>query len=315
MQTHKKFDVVLMNPPYAQSGDAKHLKFVYKCIEIAHEQVSVFPFAFILNVGIKRQDTYRKNIDKYIVSVDEIKSSDFKGTSMSNTAIYHLSKNQHNDITINFVNGKHVHLKSLFDLSRFNDYEKQIVSYLEKQGRYPHIIVGPYHTKRRYLSGDDIEQQVYNETKYNAIKNIPDNKVYLICNSVNGAMNGTFFSGKVGQIICGFNDLIDYFVQTDVVTPHTIIMFDNIKQAENCKRAMNNALLRMTVYKTQTRQRMTIKTCYKYIPNIDWSNDKCCTDIGLLEMCGCEHVLAIEYSHYVAQLISDVDKNKFQHNS
>ena len=41
-----KFDIVLMNPPYAGS---LHLKFLEKCIEIGEKVVSVQPATFLIN--------------------------------------------------------------------------------------------------------------------------------------------------------------------------------------------------------------------------------------------------------------------------
>ena len=50
------------------------------------------------------------------------------------------------------------------------------------------------------------------------------------------------------------------------------------------------------------------KRVYKYVPAIDWSDDKVKTDVGLLEVCGCPHDKAVEYAEYCKKIIDEVDK-------
>ena len=69
-------------------------------------------------------------------------------------------------------------------------------------------------------------------------------------------------------------------------------------------------MLRLTLYRTKDDQNMGYKKCYKYIPAIDWSNDKVKTDEGLLEICGCPKDKAKEYADYCKKIINEVDKKK-----
>ena len=308
MNGGKKFDVVLMNPPYAQSSDNLHLKFVDKVLEISKTQISIFPLTFVTKRNIKSQDFYKEKWNDNIVSVDEIESGLFTGTSMPNCGIYVFDSKPTKDIIVNFLNNSKS-VSSIFAISDFDDYEKNIFMYLENHGQQP-IKSGPYHKKRKTITGSDIELQVYNETLKNAEKRIPKNKIYLICNSVNGGMNGTFFSSKVGQIIDNFNDLIDYFASTDVGNAHNVMFFDSIKAAENCKIAMSNPLLRLTCYRTQDYQRMIADKVYKYVPNINWEDPRVTTDEGLLEVCGCPKDKCKEYADYCKKVIEEVDKKK-----
>ena len=66
--------------------------------------------------------------------------------------------------------------------------------------------------------------------------------------------------------------------------------------------------MRFLLYRLQQDQRMTVKKCYKYVPNIDWSDDKVKTDEGLLEICGCPKDKCKEYADYCKNIIDEVDK-------
>ena len=96
-----------------------------------------------------------------------------------------------------------------------------------------------------------------------------------------------FFSSKVGNIIDNFEDLVKYFASTDDCNPHNIMFFNTVKEAENCKIAMKNPLLRLTCYRTHYGNRMLANRVYRYIPAIDWEDERCLTVVGFLEICGC----------------------------
>ncbi len=52
---------------------------------------------------------------------------------------------------------------------------------------------------------------------------------------------------------------------------------------------------------------MKIKICYKYIPDIDWSDSRVITDEGLLEVCGCPKDKAKEYAEYCRKYMEEFD--------
>ena len=85
-------------------------------------------------------------------------------------------------------------------------------------------------------------------------------------------------------------------------------MFDSVKAAENCKDALCRPLMRFCLYKTQYTKLIGIKNNYKYIPKIDWSDDRVKTDEGLLEVCGCPKDKCKEYTDYCKKIIEQVDK-------
>ena len=305
-----KFDICLMNPPFARAGNNIHLKFVDRINDICDKQVSIFPISLVKNHGIKSQDIYKEKLSLYLSEVEEVPSSLFIGTSMQNCGIYVFNKDKtEENIIIKILNSDIKNVKSLLDISEFTNYELEIVKYLEDNGKQ-YIKPGPFHLKRKYQKGNDIEEKVYNETKRNAEKHIPKNKIYLICSSVYSPFYGKFFSSKVGNIIDNFEDLVKYFASTDVGNPHNIMFFDTVKEADNCKIAMKNPLLRLTCYRTQHGNRMLANRVYRYIPAIDWSDDRVKTDEGLLEICGCPKDKAKEYAEYCKKIIYDVDRKK-----
>ena len=53
---------------------------------------------------------------------------------------------------------------------------------------------------------------------------------------------------------------------------------------------------------------MSINRVYKYVPAIDWEDERCLTDEGLLEMCGCPKDKAKEYAEYVKNYVEERDK-------
>ena len=63
----KKFDIVLMNPPYDKD---LHLKFLEKCIEISNNVISIQPATFLVNLRkdskLKHYNKFKEKIDKHV---------------------------------------------------------------------------------------------------------------------------------------------------------------------------------------------------------------------------------------------------------
>ena len=53
---------------------------------------------------------------------------------------------------------------------------------------------------------------------------------------------------------------------------------------------------------------ITPRKSYRYVPDIDWSDDRVKTDEGLLEVCGCPKDKCKEYADYCKKIIDKVDK-------
>ena len=119
-------------------------------------------------------------------------------------------------------------------------------------------------------------------------------------------MPGTYFTPKTNFICEGTDNMIEKMVERGGAVA-TILFFNSLKEAENCKNAMMRPLLRFACYIAQFGQNMRYGV-YKYIPNIDWENPKCLTDEGILEMCGCQSGAAKEYAAYAKEYVETRDK-------
>ena len=316
MKQGKRFSVCIQNPPYGSvGGDTLHLKFVDKCLDIANYQVTVMPFTFVTKVHHKPAKKYKEKFSPYLSEVEEVDSKYFKDTAMPNVGIY-VFGNETKYIDIKYVNSTSETLTSLLDKSEFTKYENEIVKYLSENGQINCVAGGGHdHVTRQSLNklgifdNDEIVKLIEQNIKDNCSK-IPENNIYLLVNSVNGGMNGTFMSSKAGIIFTNKQDLIDTLVERKTTTFSNFLLFKTIKAAENCKIALKNPLLRFTCYRLQNDQMMTLKRVYKYVPDINWEDTRVKTDEGILEVCGCPKDKCKEYADYCKKIIEEVDNKK-----
>ena len=313
-----KFDIVLMNPPYATSGNNIHLKFVDRINDICNKQVSIFPISLVKNHGIKSQDIYKEKFSLYLSEVEEVTSSLFTGTNMQNCGIYVFNKDKkENNISVKILNSDIKNVKSLLDISEFTNYELEFIKYLEEQGSQDILgDCGRLNNWKAQVQGLNDKTEKLTELVNHSLKNLKkyyeNHKNYygLTINNANGGMNGSALSSKNGQIFNNYDDFVKLFVDRPLGSGYNILMFKSKNEAENCKIAMKNPLLRLTCYRTQHYQRMLANRVYRYIPAIDWEDERCLTDEGLLEMCGCPKDKCKEYAEYCKKIIDEVDKKK-----
>ena len=302
-----------MNPPYGSvGGDTIHLKFVDKCLDFASTQVVVMPFKFVTKIYHRPAKKFKEKFSPYLSEVEEIDSKCFIGTAMYNVGIYVFGDETQN-IDIKYVNSQNETLPSLLDKSEFTVYEKEIISYLEKQGPQEIIWAGGNRKLKSELQNIAVEnhKDFLNKKIIDSCKNLKQQlntyKSGLIVNNSNGKMNGKAFTSISGQIFNSYKEFENFFIERNVANGYNVILFNSPKAAENCKIALQNPLLRFTIYRSQDDQNMAWRV-YKYIPNIDWSDDRVKTDEGLLQMCGCPADKAKEYAEYCKKIIEEVDK-------
>ena len=113
-------------------------------------------------------------------------------------------------------------------------------------------------------------------------------------------------SSQCGLIFNNFDDILKNWIDRNVGAIKYVV-FDNKLFAERVRDAMRRPLLRFALYRTQDDQSMNNK-CYKYVPDINWSDDRVKTDEGLLEVCGCPKDKCKEYADYCKKIIEQVDK-------
>lgn len=141
--------------------------------------------------------------------------------------------------------------------------------------------------------------------KYYQITILSDNKAYLVVAASDGSMQAKYFSSKIGQIFDNKEDFKDFLYERGGKIAH-YMWFDNKQCAENAKTAMERPLLRFPL-KLQSAQKIPLYL-YKYIPNINWEDERVKTDEGLLEVCGCPKDKCKEYADYCRKIIEEKDR-------
>ena len=316
MNNGKCFSVCIQNPPYGSvGGDTLHLKFVDKCLDLAETQIVVMPFTFVTKVHHKPAKKYKEKFSKYLSEVEEVDSKYFKDTAMPNVGIY-VFGNETKYIDIKYADSHVETLTSLLDKSEFTNYEMEFMQYLENQGTQEiKYCCGPHARKKHLINLTADEQKQLKERNFNKYFNpikqsfkSKNNPACLIVNNANGGMNATFMSSRVGQIFTNIDDVETFFRGRK--PPYNVLIFNSKIEAENCKIALQNPLLRFTCFRTQHEQNMIISRVYKYIPDINWEDPRVKTDEGLLEVCGCPKDKCKEYADYCKKVIGNVDKKK-----
>ena len=295
----KKFNIILMNPPYGNRkyGDEfLHHKMTEKCLELSDNVICIMPAKLCTydTSKDKNRKHFKEVYDNRLVEVEIINSSVFQDTAMMNVGIHVFNKDNHNNIKIIDIDKNEKSIKSLLDISQFNDYEKEIAKYLEIDIKKANCWLCQVAKNKKIL-----DKWCKNIQKHNK-------HVYLTSNSANGGMNGTWFSKTVGKVFDNIDDLKQNFAERRGAVC-VVMLFDSIKAAKNCRDAMKRPLLRWGLYRTQDDQSLRRKV-YKYIPDIDWEDDRVKTDEGLLEVCGCPKDKAKEYAEYCKNTIDKVDK-------
>ena len=315
MNNGKKFDVVLMNPPYGSvGGDTLHLKFVDKCLDIADYQVTVMPFTFVTKVDHKSSNKYKEKFSPYLSEVEEVDSKYFKDTAMPNVGIYVFGDKTQN-IDIKYVNSPTETLTSLTNKSKFSINEQYIIDILTQKAQLPILNIGRVDKRKKELVGmssDEIDTFLINKIKRNTLpikKYLDRGCAILLVNVANGGMNGRAISSKNGQIFTKYNDVEQFFINTKVSSGYNAIVFNSKAAAENGKIAIQNPLLRFTIYRLQDDQNMYSRI-YKCITDINWEDPRVKTDEGLLEVCGCPKDKCKEYANYCRKVIEEVDRKK-----
>lgn len=202
----KKFDVVLMNPPYDKN---LHLKFLRKCINIAKYSINISPirwlqdpFAKDKRSTLKQYEDVAKHIDS-ITQIDDTMKAQFDIEAFSNLGIYLLK-----DTETNFDYKNHWELyrsdaeKSILQKVCFSKKTKYISDVVEKNQRDGiRVMIGD-------IGGNRGTSPVYKDIVYTIDGNVGD-KDWTECKNMGG-----------------------YVKPKNSPLPNSI-KFDTIKEAEN----------------------------------------------------------------------------------
>jgi len=114
----KKFDVVLMNPPYGIKGDTIANKFLNKIIELSNGIVSVQPSAFITKFKdkrhVKEEELSLDNFNKFYTEIEIFDKSLFDASIQQELSIIYVSRLKKHNITVT----------NKFGTSTYNDSKK-----------------------------------------------------------------------------------------------------------------------------------------------------------------------------------------------
>lgn len=296
------FDVIIMNPPYGSTGsNTIHLNITEKCLFFGKHVFSIFPFTFVTKLYNDTQNEYKEKFKGKLSKVTEINSSVFEGTKMPNVGIYEFVEESEN-IQIEYENGKNISVISLLGLTTFSKYETNIIQFLNKK---PQEILKDVCRLNSWKKSNESLTNLINE-KCNKYKKEFNTKVGLIVNRANGARNGKAFSKNTGNIFTSLQEYFDWFINHPISIGTNVLLFNSKKEAKQCKIALQNPLLRFTIYKLQDDQNMTARV-YSLIPAIDWEDPRVVTDEGLLEVCGCPKDKCKEYAEYCKNYMEKVD--------
>ena len=315
-----KFDYIVGNPPFGSvGGDTLHLK----CLDLVYDKF-IKKMLIIMPWGFVTKDT--RSFKKYQIKfapklqyVKEILGNNFEGTKMASAAIYEFT-NEENEMTIlEDLSGNKTEKSDLTNISLFTPYEEKIVKYLENQ-RQQKIIgdCGRLNSWKKQVQGlndDNYKNKLFkiieSSSAFKILKkeyNKNSNIYGLLVNRVNGACNGKYLTPNNGQILSSYNDFVNYFYNNPLGIGYNCLLFNSFISAENCKKSLQNSLLRFICFKLQIDHNMVAGRVYKYVPAIDWEDERCLTDEGLLEICGCPKDKAKEYAEYVKNYVEERDK-------
>ena len=313
----KHFDICLMNPPYGDVGNNTiHLKFVKECLNVCNSIVAIFPFMFTIQPTNNTTRKYKEACNGRLVEVEEVNSNVFKDTAMKNVGIYYFENTNNNNIKIKYLNKDEDNIEDFTKLTNFSTYEKNIIKYLDNNGVIDGCWAGGHDhftlksLKRKGITDENEAWKIIDNEIEKSCKNIKQNKVSLMLTETSFGANGKFIQGDAGEIFNNKNEVVEYMKKHGRKSSAGFIfmMFDTKHEAENCKIALQNPILRFTLYRTQHGRHIGLKHNYKYVPNIDWSNDNVKTDEGLLEICGCPKDKCKEYADYCKHIINELDK-------
>ena len=103
MNNGKKFDIVLMNPPYGNKlskvSPYLHLEFTNKCLNIANNVISVFPDRLLTSTS-KAYDKYKEQFDDRLESVERINANKTFNIILGSIGIFTFRKDKSDTIEI-----------------------------------------------------------------------------------------------------------------------------------------------------------------------------------------------------------------------
>ena len=309
----RRFDAVVMNPPYSTTGGGNlHLEFTKAALEIADNVVSLFPFSFVKRTG-RQYEKYNDAFDDRLLSVEEVSSKIFSGTNMQNVGVYNFVPYNDSVITVVDLSGSTEIMKSLSDSDVIKE-ESELFDAVKSVGPVKRLsLLRDERTIRKSNPGLSVEEArfIKSEKITNRLLSKFDNKVCLVVTATSGTndkLDGKLILSSSGQI-CDTPESLRLMLTNATARDYRGILVDTVKAAKGLKSACGRSLIRFLIFRTQKDRSVPIRTLV-CIPNIDWSDPKAKTDQGILELCGMAPDRAKYWADYCADKIYQVDHGK-----
>ena len=136
MSDGKKFDVVIMNPPYGVGKDMQiYIGFINKVLEISNKSVNITPSnAFFSNRKKGKNDILRKNINEFKPELDILDWKEFKDVSAQSDACISVFDTKNIPEKIKIIINSHEKYFTDQNSMNFNDssYLLEFVNKLKK---------------------------------------------------------------------------------------------------------------------------------------------------------------------------------------
>ena len=142
MNDGKKFDIILINPPY-EAGHHLYMYFLEKSSQLSENLISINPIGFIFsktNKGIHKK--LKEQINKCKVVIDEIdgnkvfKDASFLGFNLGICTFSNNSNNDKENVTINYLNGDIRNYNSEEQITKADLSNSLVKSIIEKINNY-----------------------------------------------------------------------------------------------------------------------------------------------------------------------------------
>ena len=252
----KKFDVVLMNPPYGTKGDTIANKFFNKCINLCEKIVSIQPATFIVKSKLTRNVKNEKEtldfFNKYYSNIELFDKTTFDIRTNQKIAIIYVDKSKDQKIIFKNEFGE----KEYKDYNKINKYNdniyikefKEIVDNLCKINGlfYNHVIC----TDPRDIKSSNIK------------KNDENSNLYFI--------NIPYIHG-----IPGYDDMYTILNKTTNILltgrGRNYINFNNKNECQNCINYLKTDFVRMCIWFLKNDSALIYNL--KNIPWFDFSDE------------------------------------------
>ena len=292
------FDIIMGNPPYGSCKDSNnniHYIIAEQLNKKFNEKMILIMPHRVLYATSNKFDHFKKQFNN-VSNIIEVDSKEyFEDTNMEDDGVFVFENDIPKELVVTYKNNEVKTFKNLLNVDPiFSNFEMKFMERLYNEK--------PNYNPYRPCRQDD------KTVKFNAhfCSRFSIKDKYFVCsNLANGAIDGRFFPKKETSVIV--TDILKYLNQENDYACKVICSYNTKIAATNYVNTLKRPLMRFGLIKMQTDQNMTAR-CYKYIPDIDWSDSKTQTDEGILEMVGFSKKEAKEFAKYVKDFVEKFDK-------